>query len=113
MHEISLCESVLQVLEQQAPVQNYQKVKAVWLEVGVLSGIDINALRFSFDVVMQGSLADKARLEIIEVPAQAWCVPCQQIVAIEQLYDLCPQCGGYQLEVSNGQQMRIKELEVE
>ncbi len=52
MHEISLCESVLQVLEQQAPVQNYQKVKTVWLEIGILSGIDIDALRFGFDVVM-------------------------------------------------------------
>jgi hydrogenase nickel incorporation protein HypA/HybF len=113
MHEMSLCESILQVLEQQATVQQFQKVKIVWLEIGALSGVETEALRFSFDVVMQGSLADNAQLEIINVPGQAWCMACAGNVVVEQLYDVCPQCGSHQLQVKNGDQMRIKELEVE
>ena len=110
---MSLCESVLQVLEQQAKAQQYHKVKTVWLEIGALSGVEIDALRFSFDVVVQGSIADAARLEIIEVPGQAWCLPCGMNVLVEQLYDVCPHCGSHQLQVNAGDQMRIKELEVE
>jgi hydrogenase nickel incorporation protein HypA/HybF len=113
MHELSLCESVLQILEQQAEAQQYRKVKTVWLEIGALSGVEIEALRFSFDIVVQGSLADHARLEIIEVPGQAWCLPCGRNVAVQQLYDQCPHCGSHQLQVNGGDQMRIKELEVE
>jgi len=113
MHEMSLCESILQVLEQQAEAQKYRKVKTVWLEIGALAGVEIDALRFSFDVVTQGSLADQARLEIIEMPGQAWCMPCGRNVAVQQLYDLCPYCGSHQLQVNSGDQMRIKELEVE
>lgn len=113
MHEMSLCESILQVLEQQATVQQFQKVKTVWLEIGALSGVETEALRFSFDVVMQGSLAENARLEIIDIPGQAWCMVCAGNVAVEQLYDVCPQCGSHQLQMNNGDQMRIKELEVE
>jgi hydrogenase nickel incorporation protein HypA/HybF len=113
MHEISLCESILQILEQQAKAQHYSKVKTVWLEIGTLAGVEIEALRFSFDVVVQGSLADHARLEIIEVPGQAWCMPCGRNVVVQQLYDLCPYCGSHQLQVNGGDQMRIKELEVE
>lgn len=113
MHEMSLCEGVLQILEEQAQVQQFHRVKTVWLEIGALSGIEIEALRFSFDVVVQGSLAENARLEILHVPGQAWCLPCGRHVGVQQLYDQCPDCGSHQLQVTNGDQMRIKELEVE
>ena len=110
---MSLCESILQVLEVQAKSQQYSKVKTVWLEIGVLAGVETEALRFCFDVVMQGSIADCAHLEIIEVPGQAWCMPCSRNVTVGQLYDLCPHCGSHQVQVNSGDQMRIKELEVE
>lgn len=112
MHELSLCESVLQVLEQQAQVENYQTVTAVYLEIGALSGVDPEAMRFCFDSVVQGSLAENARLEIIQIPGQAWCSACNDNVLVEQLYDVCPRCGTYPLQINNGDQMRIKQLEV-
>lgn len=112
MHEMSLCESVLQILETEAARQQFTKVNAVWLEIGVMSGVEVDAMRFCFDVIVRHSLADGARLEIVEIPAQAWCLDCAQNVAIQQRYDACPHCGGYQLQVAGGEQMRIKELEV-
>lgn len=113
MHEMSLCESVLQVIEQQAEAQQFRRVTAVWLEIGALSGVEPEAMRFCFDVVMQGSLADGARLEIMDAPGVAWCLLCAQNVAVRQLYDQCPHCGSHQLQIVGGDQMRIKELEVE
>ncbi|MEQ1529619.1 MAG: hydrogenase maturation nickel metallochaperone HypA [Methylococcales bacterium] len=110
---MSLCESILQTLEQQADVQQYRKVKSVCLEIGMLAGVEIESLRFCFDVVMHGSLAEQARLDIIEVPGQAWCANCAANLVVQQLYDICPNCGSYQLQVNSGDQMRIKELEVE
>ena len=113
MHEMSLCENILQILEQQAETQQYSKVKTIWLEIGALAGVEADALRFCFDAVMQGSLADHAQLEIINVPGQAWCMPCNRNVVVQHRYDLCPHCGSHQLKVNSGDQMRIKELEVE
>ncbi len=113
MHEMSLCESVLQIIEHQAKAQQFRKVTAVWLEIGALSGVEPEAMRFSFEVVMQGSLAEQARLEIIELPGVAWCMPCAREVLVQQLYDECPHCGSHQLQIVDGDQMRIKELEVE
>ena len=43
MHEMSLCEGILQTLEQQAEVQDYQKVRTVWLEIGALAGVEVEA----------------------------------------------------------------------
>ncbi len=113
MHEMSLCESVLQVLERNAAERGYRRVKTVWLEIGNLSGVEPEALRFSFEVVVRGSLADGARLEIVEVPAQAWCAQCAATVQVTQRFDACPECGGFQLQVTSGDEMRIRELEVE
>lgn len=113
MHEMSLCEGILQVLEESAERQGFQRVISVWLEIGLLAGVEVEAMRFGFDAVMRGSLADGATLEIIQLPAEAWCMACAKPVPVKQRFDQCPECGGYQLQVTGGDQMRIKELEVE
>jgi len=113
MHEMSLCEGVLQVLQDNARSQGYSRVKTVWLEIGCLSGVEVEAMRFSFDLVMKGSLAEAAKLEIIRIPGAAWCMQCGRTVPVTERYDACPDCGGYQLQVTAGDEMRIKELEVD
>ena len=113
MHEMSLCEGVLRILEEQANAQHFTHVKTVWLEIGELASVEKEAMRFGFDVVMKGSLADGARLEIIDVPGQAWCMQCMKVVTIKNLFDACDSCGSHQLQVTGGEELRIKELEVE
>jgi hydrogenase nickel incorporation protein HypA/HybF len=113
MHEMSLCEGILQVLEAEAGNQGFSKVKTVWLEIGELSSVEIEALVFSFDVVTRNTLADGANLEIINLPGTAWCMKCAKNVAVKRRFDACPECGSYQLQVTSGEEMRIKELEVE
>ena len=113
MHEMSVCEGILQVLENSAAVQKFNRVKGVWLEIGQLAGIERSALEFSFDVVTRGTLAENAVLTIIDIPADAWCLPCAKPVSVSQRFDPCPECGSHQLQVQGGEEMRIKELEVE
>lgn len=113
MHEMSLCEGILQVLEDQARAKDYRRVKTVWLEIGALAGVEPGAMHFSFDVVCRGTLADGCRLEIIELPATAWCLACARTVEVAERFAACPECGGYQLQLTGGDEMRIRELEVE
>ncbi len=112
MHEMALCEGVLQVLEDHAASQGFEQVKTVWLEIGELSSVEIDAMRFCFNAVMRGSIADQARLQIIETPGEAWCMQCSSKVPLHQRYDACPECGGYQLQIVAGDEMKIRELEV-
>ena len=113
MHEMSLCEGILQVLESEASKQGFNKVKNVWLEIGDLSGVEIDAMLFSFDAVTRDSIADGAKLNIINIPGTAWCMQCARNVTVKQRFDQCPNCGSYQLQVTAGDEMKIKELEVE
>lgn len=113
MHEMSLAEGVLQLIEDAARKDKFSKVTTVWLEIGQLSGVEPEAMAFCFDAVTRDSLAQGARLEIIALAGAGWCMACAQTVAMTEVFGECPQCGGYQLQVTGGTEMRVKELEVD
>ncbi len=113
MHELSLCESIVQALEEAAKQQHFSRVRTVWLEVGDLAGVEIPALEFGWEVVSRHTLAEGSKLEIIRIPGQAFCQGCANTVAVKQRFDACPHCGSYQLQITGGEALRIKELEVD
>jgi hydrogenase nickel incorporation protein HypA/HybF len=112
MHEMALAMSVLQIVEETARRHDARRVSAVRLEIGGLSHVEADALRFSFDVVTRNSLADGARLEIVITDGKAWCMRCSETVALDRLGDPCPRCGRYQLQVTGGDDMRVKDIEI-
>jgi hydrogenase nickel incorporation protein HypA/HybF len=112
MHELSLAESMLEMIESAASAQNFSSVRVVWLEIGCMACVEPEALRFCFDAVARDTVAHNARLEIIEIPASASCRECGHVYPCGNLPDACPACGSYQVAVSGASAMRIKELEV-
>ncbi len=112
MHEMSLCESIINTVTEQASLHAYEQVLSIHLEVGSLSCIETKAMYFSFTAVASGTIADGAVLCIHPVSAIAWCESCVMEVAITQRYDACPQCGFYPLDIQQGDTMRIKDIEV-
>ncbi len=112
MHEMAICESIRHTIEAQSKAHNFARVKRVCLEIGPLSGVEPEALRFGFDVVMRGSLVEGAHLEIISCTAEAWCMNCAETVPIQNRFDACRKCGSHQLQITAGEELRIKELEV-
>lgn len=112
MHEMALAESILGLLRDEADRQGFSTVRVVCLELGALSHADPEAMRFCFDAVTRGSLAEGARLEIERPPGKGWCMPCAVEVSVPRRYDPCPHCGGHQIQVTDGDAMRLKELEV-
>ena len=89
------------------------RVATVCLEIGQLAGVEVEALRFCFDAVTRDSVASEARLEIIETPGQGWCMKCSRNVPIAALYEPCPLCGSHQIQVTGGEEMRVREMEIE
>ncbi|KFK96424.1 MULTISPECIES: hydrogenase maturation nickel metallochaperone HypA [unclassified Serratia (in: enterobacteria)] len=113
MHEISLCLSTMELIEQQARQHGARRVTAVWLEIGALSCIEEHALRFSFASASRQTLAEGCQLHLSYQPAHAWCWDCSTRVAVERHDAGCPHCGGHALRIENGESLRLKQLEVE
>jgi hydrogenase nickel incorporation protein HypA/HybF len=113
MHEMSIAEGILLTLEAEGKKHQFNKVKKVWLEVGRFAGVEISALTFAWDVVTRDSIASGAVLEIIEQTGVAWCLFCGENKNIEQRYDSCPDCGSNHLQMISGDELKIKEIEVD
>ena len=113
MHEMSLCESILDILETEARNQSFNRVTKVLLEIGELAAVEIEAMHFCYDMVVKDTVADKSELVIREIPAIAKCRQCHEQMTVKTRYEACVACGSYELDVIMGDQMKIKELEVE
>jgi hydrogenase nickel incorporation protein HypA/HybF len=110
---MSLAEGVVRIIEEHAARQGFTRVKAIFLEVGQLSSVEPESLRFCLQAVVKETLAEGARIEIDETAGEGWCLTCSRSVPVSALYDPCPECGGYQIQVTGGTEMRVRELEVE
>lgn len=113
MHEMSLAMGVMQIVEDAARSQGFERVRVVRLEIGRLAAVEVEALRFCFDAVTRETLAEGAALEIVDAPGTAWCMQCSEAITIPALADPCPRCGGFQLQITGGTEMRVKDLEVD
>ena len=111
MHELSLAESMLTIVEQSVRRGGFTRATVIRLEIGRLSCVMPEALRFCFQSVTRGSLADSAQLDIVEIDGAGRCPRCDTTMAMEEPWGVCPDCGA-PLEVISGTEMRVKELEV-
>jgi hydrogenase nickel incorporation protein HypA/HybF len=113
MHEMSLAESIRDLIGAQADKQGFGRVRVVELEIGKLAAVDTEALRFALNIALRGTSAEGAELAIAEPDGQAWCMPCARTVTLDRRGDACPACGGYQLAVTSGNQMRVSALVID
>lgn len=113
MHEVSLCMELVSSLEDEARSRGFARVRAVWIEVGQRRAVEPEAMRFAFDVVTRGTLVEGARLHLEETVARGWCFGCDQEVILDAAVVLCPRCGSPRTRVVSGEELRIRQIEVE
>lgn len=113
MHEMALAESVLNIIEENAVTQGFKRVRTVILEIGKLSAVEANAMRFCFEAVTRNTIAADADLQIIQTDGAAICLNCNATVLMDEPYGLCPVCDSPHLRITAGNQMRVKDLVVE
>jgi len=110
MHELSITRSVVAIVAERAAGQRVTRVR---LEIGSLSAILPDAVRFCFDICAADTALSGARLEIVEIPGRGRCGECGFEGPLSRLAGRCPQCEQASLHVIAGQELNIKEMEVE
>lgn len=113
MHEMALTESIVEILAEEGRKQGFTRVRVVRLEVGAMAHVEPEALRFCFDAVSRGTLAEGATLDIIRLKGEGWCLDCGKTVALDERFGPCPDCGGRHVQMTSGDELRIQELEVD
>jgi hydrogenase nickel incorporation protein HypA/HybF len=108
MHELAVTQEIVEILRERA---GERKVRRVVIEIGKLSLILPDAVRFCFDLCAEGTPAEGALLEIIEPPGRARCRDCGGEVALEQPFGRCA-CGSTDLDWISGEELKVREMEV-
>ncbi len=112
MHELSIAMGIVEIAEKEAKKAQVKELSAIELEIGTLSGVEVDALDFAWPMAIAGSVLEHAEKRINIVNAKARCMDCEHIFDIENLFDPCPKCGSYIKDVFQGKEMRVKSLEV-
>ncbi len=113
MHELSIAEQILDIATDHTAREGVASVREIELEIGTLSGIEIDALTFALDVVTKNTVLDGTKVTIIDVPAKARCESCGEEFLLEDYFSPCPACGAFQSETLQGQELRVKSLIVD
>jgi hydrogenase nickel incorporation protein HypA/HybF len=110
VHEVSLAQSVLDIVERAASAQRFARVTQLTLEVGALAAVDPAALQFALEAVAHGSLLEGAQFTLHTPPGRAFCFGCAEEVSVLARGHACPRCGSYRLHVTQGDDVRVVEM---
>lgn len=111
MHEVSICEHLLALLAQEAERHGVKKIVRLRVEIGRLACLEPEALRFAFEAMTPGTVAEAAELQIDQPPIRATCKDCGATVEPETRFGPCTSCGSARLEVHRGDELRLLEME--
>jgi len=113
MHEISVAEGIVELVEEKARAQRACSITLIKLLLGEFTTIVREALEFAFEIVCKGTLAEHAQLEIEFVPMIVRCVVCDaNTKPIGGLCLICATCG-FPMEIVSGEDLRIEYIEIE
>ncbi len=112
MHEMSLMESVVEIVCDTALKNGARAVKVVRLDVGLLSHVNPDALAFCYDAIRRGTIAEEAILEINRIAGEGWCLDCEKTVALTERFGACPDCGNHRVQMTAGDELKIRDMEV-
>lgn len=113
MHELSIAHSIIQIATQTYPADKAGKITAITLQIGELSSIETDALRFAFEAVKDNTILQYAVLDIELIAGEASCSDCGTVFAMPQYGTPCPQCGSYLAHIEKGKEMRVLSLTVD
>jgi len=117
MHEMSIAQSILDVVQQYAKSDHSRdtgvpRVKSVRLRIGEMAGVVPESLRFCFEIAGEGTVAQGAELLIDEIPIRCRCTSCNLEFLAERFLFLCPTCGAPEVEVLSGNELDVVELDL-
>lgn len=113
MHELSIAQSILSIAENAVPKDNKAPVTAIGLQIGELSGIEIESLKFAFSIIKSDTILNKSELAIEIIKGEAACTECKTVFPISTYGTCCPECKSYSMKIIKGREMKVLNIVVD
>jgi hydrogenase nickel incorporation protein HypA/HybF len=113
MHELGIAQEMVKLALDYAAKNFAQRIVAFNIEMSALADESEDALRFHFEHVTRGTIAEDARIEINRVPLSAQCLDCGNSFAITFAMATCPQCASVHIRALPQDEFRLTSIEIE
>lgn len=113
MHELAVCQALIEQVERVARDHQARRILSVVVSVGPLSGIEPKLLEHAYPLAAAGTVAESAALVVEVEPVRVRCRSCG--VETDALANrlVCGACSDWQVDVTSGEQMLLKRVELE
>ncbi|MGA7792066.1 MAG: hydrogenase maturation nickel metallochaperone HypA [Candidatus Acidiferrales bacterium] len=114
MHEISVAMSIIEIAEKESERRGGLQISAVYLRLGLLSGVVKDALLFAYEIARHDTPLAASQLVVEEVPGVIYCSTCDAQRPVDSLeWFCCSECGSLASELVQGKEVEVVSLEVE
>ena len=113
MHEFGIAQGLLDAVLTKAQEMNAMRITAIKLQIGVMSGIEIDALEFAFGAVAANTPAATSRLMIDIMPVRCYCERCKNIFESTPAAYACPVCGEVSADLRSGRELKLISMEID
>ena len=113
MHELAITQSMFDLVLEQAEKVGAKEVGKINLVIGEMTGVVDECVKFYFDFLSKGTLAEGATLSFKMVPTMAQCRDCHKSFELKEFDWTCPYCQGYDIKIIAGQELFVESMEVE
>jgi hydrogenase nickel incorporation protein HypA/HybF len=116
MHEYSIAENLLKIIEKQCETHKIKKVKKINLKIGVLKAVIPDCLKFAFELLSKGTVLEGAKLAIKSIPLEVYCPKCGNKFNYENTFEIelcCSKCKNTDIKIKSGNEFFIDSIEGE
>ena len=113
MHEMSIAEGIVDIALDTLRSNEGTVIHSVQLDLGLMSGVEPDALLFCFDSVTKGTSAENATLQINIIPIVGQCLDCDQQFSVEQYKFVCPHCGSHTVLTVSGRELQVTSIDMD
>lgn len=113
MHEYSIVQSLIDSCEENAKANDATKVTKVIVKIGVMSGVEPDLLQTAFDTFKEETICHNAQFVINIQKVKILCNECHTTSELEKNEYCCPKCESTQLDILDGEEMYLMQLELE
>lgn len=108
MHELGMCEGVVEAVERRA---QGRRVKRLRLRVGTMHRVVPEAFGQAFEMAATGSVAQDAEVDLVFLPVRTACKSCGTETESDDFVPLCQRCGSADVDIVGGQELMLESLE--
>ena len=112
MHELSVCQGILDQVARVAADHGATGVKNIVVRIGPLSGVVPSLLAQAFPLARAGTVAEGAELTIEELPVRVHCDACGADTDARPNRLLCGECGDWPTQLISGDELLLVRVEL-